>query len=71
MVGWFLGFTWLGVYGVAITVSDGIGLAVTRIINSVLFPVLTEAGRTGGGQQPGGPLLPTFWIRRWTCSPWA
>jgi O-antigen/teichoic acid export membrane protein len=45
MVGRFLGSSWLGVYAVAITVSDGIGAAITRLINSVLFPVLTEAGR--------------------------
>ena len=48
MLGRFLGSAWLGVYGVAITLSDGIGAAITRIINSVMFPVLTEAGRETG-----------------------
>jgi O-antigen/teichoic acid export membrane protein len=45
MLGRFLGSAVLGVYAVAITVSDGIGAAITRLINSVMFPVLTEAGR--------------------------
>jgi len=49
LVGRFLGVTWLGVYSIALTLSDAAGAVVNRLISGVLYPVLSEAAR--GGQQ--------------------
>jgi O-antigen/teichoic acid export membrane protein len=49
LVGRFLGTTWLGVYGIAIVISDAVAGAITRLITGVMFPVLTAAGRQTGG----------------------
>jgi O-antigen/teichoic acid export membrane protein len=48
-MGRFLGATWLGVYSVALTLSEAVGAMVYRLISGVLYPVLSEAGRETDG----------------------
>lgn len=48
LLGRLLGASWLGIYSVAITLSDAIGAVVTRVINGVMYPVLSQAGRESG-----------------------
>lgn len=45
LLGRFLGTAWLGVYGIAVNLSDMLSVLVTRVIAGVLYPVLSEAGR--------------------------
>jgi O-antigen/teichoic acid export membrane protein len=48
LLGRLLGASWLGVYSVAINVSDAIGVVVTRVINGVMYPALSQVGREVG-----------------------
>jgi O-antigen/teichoic acid export membrane protein len=45
LMGRFLGASWLGIYSVALNVSDAVGAVVGRLVNGVMFPVLSEAAR--------------------------
>jgi O-antigen/teichoic acid export membrane protein len=45
LLGRFLGAAWLGVYGIAVNLSDMVGAVISRVISGVLYPVLSEAGR--------------------------
>jgi O-antigen/teichoic acid export membrane protein len=49
LMGRFLGTAWLGVYGIAIVITDAVAGAITRLIAGVMFPALTEAGRQAHG----------------------
>lgn len=46
LLGRFLGTAWLGVYGIAVNLSEMLSSGFMRIIGGVLYPVLSEAGRT-------------------------
>jgi O-antigen/teichoic acid export membrane protein len=45
-MGRFLSVTWLGVYSVALTLSESAGAIVGRLIGGVMYPVLSQAART-------------------------
>ncbi|HEX3698276.1 MAG TPA: oligosaccharide flippase family protein [Polyangia bacterium] len=45
LLGRFLGTAWLGVYGIAVNLSDMLSLLILRIISGVLYPVLSDVGR--------------------------
>ncbi|HEY2902148.1 MAG TPA: oligosaccharide flippase family protein [Polyangia bacterium] len=45
LMGRFLGAAWLGVYAIALNLSDAIGAVVQRLIGSIMYPVLGHAGR--------------------------
>jgi O-antigen/teichoic acid export membrane protein len=45
LMGRFLGATWLGVYAVASNLSDAVGAVVARLVSSIMYPVLGQAGR--------------------------
>ncbi|HVX93421.1 MAG TPA: oligosaccharide flippase family protein [Polyangia bacterium] len=45
LMGRFLGAAWLGVYSVALNLSDAVGSVVGRVVSGVMFPVLSEAAR--------------------------
>jgi O-antigen/teichoic acid export membrane protein len=45
LLGRFLGTAWLGVYGIAVNLSEMLSSVILRIIGGVLYPVLSEAGR--------------------------
>lgn len=45
LLGRFLGTAWLGVYGIAVNLSEMMSSVVMRIIGGVVYPVLSEAGR--------------------------
>ncbi len=45
LLGRFLGVAWLGVYSVAMSLSEAIGALILRLVNGVMYPVLSEAGR--------------------------
>lgn len=47
LMGRFLGVAWLGVYGVAVNLGDALGAVVTRVVNGVMYPALSEARRDG------------------------
>jgi O-antigen/teichoic acid export membrane protein len=47
LLGKFLGAAWLGIYGVAANLGDAASAVVGRVISGVLYPVLSEANRTG------------------------
>jgi len=49
LLGRFLGVAWLGVYSVAVNLSDAIGAVVLRLVSGVMYPVLSEAGRKDAG----------------------
>jgi O-antigen/teichoic acid export membrane protein len=46
LLGRFLGVTWLGVYSIALTLSEAAGAIVGRLVNGVMYPVLSDAART-------------------------
>ena len=46
LLGRFLGVAWLGVYGIATNLSDLLCGVVVRIVNGVMYPALSEAGRS-------------------------
>jgi O-antigen/teichoic acid export membrane protein len=46
LLGRFLGVGWLGVYGIATNLSDLLCGVVVRIVNGVMYPALSEAGRS-------------------------
>ena len=48
LLGRLLGASWLGIYSVALNLSDAINAVVTRVINGVMYPVLSQAGRESG-----------------------
>jgi O-antigen/teichoic acid export membrane protein len=48
LMGRFLGAAWLGIYSVAANLSDAVGVVVGRLVNGVMFPVLSEAARAPG-----------------------
>jgi O-antigen/teichoic acid export membrane protein len=45
LLGRFLGVTWLGVYGIAVNLSDSLAAVAVRVVNGVIYPALSEAGR--------------------------
>jgi O-antigen/teichoic acid export membrane protein len=45
LLGRFLGTGWLGVYGIAVNLSDMLSGLILRVIAGVMYPVLSEAGR--------------------------
>jgi O-antigen/teichoic acid export membrane protein len=45
LLGHYLGMSVLGIYSMAVFISDALGAAVTRITHTVLFPVLSEVNR--------------------------
>jgi O-antigen/teichoic acid export membrane protein len=45
LLGRFLGTAWLGVYGIAVNLSDMLSGLILRVVSGVLYPVLSEAGR--------------------------
>ena len=45
LMGRLLSATWLGVYSVALTLSETAGAIVGRLISGVMYPVLSEAAR--------------------------
>jgi O-antigen/teichoic acid export membrane protein len=47
VLGRFLGATWLGIYGIATTLSEAISNLVFRLVNGVLYPVLSQHSRDG------------------------
>jgi O-antigen/teichoic acid export membrane protein len=47
-LGKILGMTWLGVYSVALNLSDAIFSLVNRLVGGILFPFLSAAGRQPG-----------------------
>jgi O-antigen/teichoic acid export membrane protein len=47
LLGRLLGASWLGIYSVATNLSDAIGVVITRVINGVMYPGLSQAGREG------------------------
>jgi O-antigen/teichoic acid export membrane protein len=49
LIGRFLGAAWLGVYSIALMLSDAAGSLVSRLVNGVMYPVLSEAARRDGG----------------------
>jgi O-antigen/teichoic acid export membrane protein len=46
LLGRFLGLAWLGVYSVAVNLSDALGTVATRLVNGVMYPALSEAARS-------------------------
>jgi O-antigen/teichoic acid export membrane protein len=46
LMGRFLSVTWLGIYSVALTLSEAAGAIVGRLISGVMYPVLSQAART-------------------------
>jgi O-antigen/teichoic acid export membrane protein len=48
LLGRLLGAAWLGIYSVATNLSDAINMVVTRVINGVMYPALSHAGREAG-----------------------
>jgi O-antigen/teichoic acid export membrane protein len=48
IMGRLLGTVWLGIYSVALNLSEMVGAVVNRLIGGVLYPVLSEAGRESG-----------------------
>jgi O-antigen/teichoic acid export membrane protein len=45
LLGRFLGAAWLGVYGIAVNLTESLSSLVGRVISGVLYPVLSQAGR--------------------------
>jgi O-antigen/teichoic acid export membrane protein len=45
LLGRFLGAAWLGVYAVALNLSDAIGALASRMVTSVLYPGLSQVAR--------------------------
>jgi O-antigen/teichoic acid export membrane protein len=45
LMGRFLGAAWLGVYGIALSLTDAVSSVVGRLVSSIMYPVLSEAGR--------------------------
>lgn len=45
LLGRFLGLAWLGVYSVAVNLSDALGTVAARLVNGVMYPALSEAAR--------------------------
>ncbi|MEA2701275.1 MAG: hypothetical protein QOI66_5546 [Myxococcales bacterium] len=56
LLGRFLGTAWLGVYGIAANLAEMLSVLVGRVIAGVLYPALSEAGRTNRD-------LPSFFYR--------
>jgi O-antigen/teichoic acid export membrane protein len=46
LLGRFLGVAWLGIYSVATNLSDALGAVILRLVNGVMYPALSEAGRS-------------------------
>ncbi|HEY4186201.1 MAG TPA: oligosaccharide flippase family protein [Polyangia bacterium] len=46
--GRFLGAAWLGVYGIAMNLSETVSSLILRLVNGVMFPALTHASRQPG-----------------------
>jgi O-antigen/teichoic acid export membrane protein len=49
LMGRFLGASWLGIYAIALTLSEAVSAVVGRLINGVMYPVLSEAARQNDG----------------------
>jgi O-antigen/teichoic acid export membrane protein len=50
LMGRFLNATWLGVYTVALTLSEAAGAVIGRLVSGVMYPVLSQAARTPDGK---------------------
>ena len=48
LLGRLLGASWLGIYSVATNLSEALSSVVTRVVNGVMYPVLSQAGRESG-----------------------
>ena len=66
LLGRLLGATWLGIYSVAVTLSDAISAVVTRVINGVMYPVLSQASR-----EPGTDIAHLYYRLRLRLDPFA
>ena len=45
LMGRFLGAAWLGVYAVALTLSEAVNVVIARVITGIMYPALAEARR--------------------------
>jgi O-antigen/teichoic acid export membrane protein len=45
LLGRFLGASWLGVYGIAVNLTESLSSLVTRVISGVLYPAVSHAAR--------------------------
>lgn len=52
LLGRFLGAAWLGVYGIALNLTDAISTLVFRVITGVLYPGLSEVARDPNRDMP-------------------
>jgi O-antigen/teichoic acid export membrane protein len=59
LLGRLLGASWLGIYSVATNLSDAIGVVINRLINGVMYPGLSQAGREAGSN-----ISPLFYRMR-------
>ncbi|MDB4983499.1 MAG: polysaccharide biosynthesis protein [Myxococcales bacterium] len=52
LMGRLLNATWLGVYTVAGTLSEAASAVINRLVNGVMYPVLSQAARSPDGKLP-------------------
>jgi O-antigen/teichoic acid export membrane protein len=52
LLGRFLGTAWLGVYGIAVNLSEMLSVVVSRVITGVIYPALSEHARTAPEDVP-------------------
>jgi O-antigen/teichoic acid export membrane protein len=50
LLGQFLGMRILGIYNIALFLSDAVGMAINRVTHGVFFPVFSRAARDGPGR---------------------
>jgi O-antigen/teichoic acid export membrane protein len=50
LMGRLVSVAWLGVYAVALTLSEAAGAVVNRLVSGVMYPVLSQAGREADGK---------------------
>jgi O-antigen/teichoic acid export membrane protein len=61
LLGRFLGTAWLGIYGIALTLAESIGLLAFRLVHGVMYPALSEIAR-----RPDGNISQYYYrLRRW------